>query len=108
LLDFLLWVSTGIPAGFKPERYVQLWKRNPFTLVTPEVPHARPSAFDKLFLTSWLKVGTTEVIFVQNSDTNEAERITAESANRRVPLELKPAVSGGRNLQRQRTRNREI
>jgi hypothetical protein len=67
-----------IPAGFKRERYVELWKRNPFTLVTPEVPHARPSAFDKLFLTSWLKVGATEVIFVQNSDTNEAERVTAE------------------------------
>jgi hypothetical protein len=67
-----------VPAGFKPERYVQLWKRNPFTLVTPDAPHAPPSAFDKLFLTSWLKVGAAEVIFVQNSDTNEAERITTE------------------------------
>ncbi|HEY2123765.1 MAG TPA: hypothetical protein VGH07_09245 [Chthoniobacterales bacterium] len=67
-----------IPAGFKLERYVQLWKRNPFVLVTPDAPHARPSPFDKLSLTSWLKVGATEVIFVQNSETNEAEKITAE------------------------------
>jgi hypothetical protein len=66
------------PAGFKPERYAQLWKRNPFTLVTPEAPRARPSPFDKLFLTSWLRVGATEVIFVQNSETNEAEKITTE------------------------------
>ena len=82
-LVLLCWVfSCGfaqeIPAGFKPERYVQLWKRNPFTLVTPDAPHARPSAFDKLFLTSWLKVGATDVIFVQNSETNETQRIAAE------------------------------
>jgi hypothetical protein len=67
-----------IPAGFQPERYFQLWKRNPFTLVTPDGPHPRPSVFNKLFLTSWLKVGATDVIFVQNSETNEAQRITAE------------------------------
>src|SRR5271166_315647 len=67
-----------IPTGFKPERYEQLWKRNPFVLVTPDAPHALPSPFDKLSLTSWLKVGATEVIFVQNSETNEAEKITAE------------------------------
>jgi hypothetical protein len=64
--------------GFNLERYAQLWKRNPFTLVTPEAPHAPPSPFDKLFLTSWLKVGGTEVIFVQNSETNAIERITTE------------------------------
>jgi hypothetical protein len=67
-----------IPAGFKPERYAQLWKRNPFTLATPDAPHPPPSPFDKLFLTSWLKVGATEVIFVQNSETNEVEKITTE------------------------------
>jgi hypothetical protein len=67
-----------IPPGFKPERYAQLWKRNPFTLVTPEAPRARPSPFDNLFLTSWLRVGATEVIFVQNSETNETEKITTE------------------------------
>jgi hypothetical protein len=67
-----------IPAGFKLERYASVWKRNPFTLVTPNTPQAPVSAFDKLFLTSWLKLGATEVIVVQNPATNETETITAE------------------------------
>jgi hypothetical protein len=71
-------LAQEIPAGFKPERYSQLWKRNPFTEVTPDSPHPSPSPFDKLFLTSWLKVGATEMIFVQNSETNEVEKITTE------------------------------
>ena len=65
-----------IPVGFKVERYAALWKRNPFTLVTPSAPQAHQSPFEKLSLASWFKDGGTQGIFVQNSDTNESERIT--------------------------------
>jgi len=67
-----------IPTGFKLERYARVWEHNPFTLVTPALPQAKLSPFDKLFLTSWLKDGRTDVIFIQNSETNEVQKITAE------------------------------
>ncbi len=67
-----------IPTGFKLERYASVWEHNPFTLVAPAAPEARHSPFDKLFLTSWLKDGRRDVVFIQNSETNEAQKITAE------------------------------
>ena len=67
-----------IPVGFNVERYSPVWERNPFTLVTPEAPKAQHSPFEKLFLTSWLKDGHQDVIFVQNLETNEVQKITAE------------------------------
>jgi hypothetical protein len=67
-----------IPTGFKLERYAQVWERNPFTLVTPSVLKSQPSAFEKLFLASWLREGGKDVIIVQNLDTNATQRITAE------------------------------
>jgi hypothetical protein len=66
------------PAGFKVERYDRLWERNPFTLPSEAAPQAKASAFDSLFLTCWLNDGGKEVIFVQNSQTSEVQRITAE------------------------------
>jgi hypothetical protein len=68
-----------IPAGFKLERYARVWEHNPFTLVAPSAPQAQRSAFDKLFLTSWLQNGRTDVIFIQNLETNEVQKITAEA-----------------------------
>jgi hypothetical protein len=68
----------GIPTGFKLERYAGVWEHNPFMLGAPTSPPAEVSAFDKLFLTSWLNDGGTQVIFVQNLETNEAQRITVE------------------------------
>ena len=62
----------GIPIGFKANRYSHLWERNPFTLVTPASSQARPSAFDKLVLVGWLK----DVIFFQNTETNDTQEIT--------------------------------
>jgi len=64
--------------GFKVERYAHIWQRNPFTLVTPAAPREQESPFSKMFLTSWLKDGSQEVIFVQNSDTNVVQRITEQ------------------------------
>ena len=63
-------------AGFKVERYVPLWERNPFTLPSPAVPETRPSALDNLYLIGWLNDADKELIYVQNSQTNEVQRIT--------------------------------
>jgi hypothetical protein len=85
--------SEIIPTGFSTERYASLWERNPFTLVTASIPQEQPSPFDKLFLTSWLKDGSSDVVFIQNMETNEVEKITAEPNhnNRRlVALHLNP------------------
>jgi len=67
-----------IPIGFKLERYAPVWERNPFVLVTVDAPQAQHSPFEKLFLKSWLKDGRTDVIFIQNLETNEVQKITAE------------------------------
>ena len=67
-----------IPVGFKPNRYSHLWERNPFTLVAPAAPQAQPSVFDKLVLVSWLKDAGKNVIFVQNTETNDTQKITSE------------------------------
>jgi hypothetical protein len=82
-----------IPTGFKLERYARVWERNPFTLVTPTAPQVQRSAFDKLFLTSWLKDDRTEEIFIQNLETNEVQRITVEPNKdnlRLIALHLNP------------------
>jgi hypothetical protein len=82
-----------IPVGFKLKRYSPVWERNPFTLVTPAAPQAQHSPFEKLFLTSWLKDGHRDVIFVQNLETNEVQRIAAEpnqSNLRLIALRLNP------------------
>lgn len=65
-----------VPVGFSASRYAHLWERNPFTLVTPAAPQAAPSAFDKLALVSWFRAGKKVVVFVQNTETNEVQKIT--------------------------------
>jgi hypothetical protein len=65
-----------IPKGFGPERYARLWERNPFTLVTPVTVQAHTSAFDKLVLVSWSQDGNHEVVFVQNTDTNDVQKVS--------------------------------
>jgi len=80
---FLMWsvlssaLAQDIPSGFKVDRYAQVWERNPFTLMKQTAPGRPPPAFEKLFLASWLKNGGEEVVLVQNSETNEVQRITA-------------------------------
>ena len=70
--------SDDLPAGYKAERYQQIWERNPFTIVTPVAAVAQPKVFDKLVLVSWLNDGGKDVVFVQNTETNEMQKITAE------------------------------
>jgi len=70
--------SQEIPSGFNVERYATVWERNPFTLVQAAPPQVRPPAFAKLYLASWLIDGGKQVILVENSETNEVQRIVAE------------------------------
>jgi hypothetical protein len=82
-----------IPTGFGVERYASIWERNPFTLVAPVAPETHHSPFDKLFLTSWLKDGRRDVIFIQNPETNEVQKVTAEPTQgnlRLIALHLNP------------------
>ena len=75
------WVGTAsddVPVGYKADRYQKVWERNPFTLVTPVATAPRPKVFDKFVLLSWLNDGSTDVVFVQNIETNEVQRITKD------------------------------
>jgi hypothetical protein len=71
-------LAEEIPVGFKVERYRRLWERNPFVEAKAATPQVRSSVFDKLFLASWLIDAGKEVVCVQNSETDEVQRITAE------------------------------
>jgi hypothetical protein len=64
----------ALPTGFKADRYRPLWERNPFTLTTPAV-QTQPQVFSKLVVVSWLNDGK-DSLFVQNTDTNDIEKIT--------------------------------
>src|SRR5271166_6079606 len=65
-----------VPAGFKADRYQKVWERNPFTLVTPPAQQVRTTPFDKLILVSWLNDGVKDIVFVQNTETNEVQKVT--------------------------------
>jgi hypothetical protein len=81
----------AIAVGFKVERYARLWEHDPFVLETPAPSRAQPSAFEQLFLASWLKDGGKDQIIVQNMETNEIQRITAEPNHSNLRLiEMRP------------------
>jgi len=83
--------AQDIPTGFALDRYQKLWERNPFTLPTHAAAQAQPTLFDKLCLVSWLKEGKKDVVFVQNTETNEVQKITREpNSNNLKLLELRP------------------
>ena len=74
-----------LPAGFEVERYLRLWERNPFTL-SQAVPETGPSALENLYLIGWLNDGAKELIYVQNSQTNEVQRITPRANDNNLRL----------------------
>jgi hypothetical protein len=80
------WVASAsdeIPTGYQSDRYQSVWERNPFTLVTPVTGPVQPKIFDKLVLLSWLNEGDNDVVFIQNTETNEVEKVAREpNANR--------------------------
>ena len=75
-----------LPAGLKVERYVRLWERNPFTLPSRAVPETPPSALENLYLIGWLNDGDKELIYVQNWQTNEVQRITPRANDNNLRL----------------------
>jgi hypothetical protein len=78
--------SDDVPVGFKADRYQPIWERNPFTIVTPVAQVAQPSVFDKLVLVSWMNDGGNDVVFVQNTETNEVQKITKDPNSNRFRL----------------------
>jgi hypothetical protein len=64
-----------VPTGFKADRYKDLWERNPFTLVTP-VAQIQSQTFSKLVVVSWLNEGGKDSLFVQDTDSNDVQRIS--------------------------------
>jgi hypothetical protein len=68
--------SDDAPSGYNAQRYQMIWERNPFTLVTPVVKNAPPKIFDKLVLVSWLNNDGKDVVFVENTETSEVQKIT--------------------------------
>ncbi len=75
-----------VPAGFKPDRYQNVWERNPFTLVTPVAVQVRTTPFDKLILVSWLNDGGKDVVFVQNTETSEVQKVTNDPNSNNLRL----------------------
>ena len=86
LVGFLAgcWLLVGIgrsddtvPKGFDVARYQQVWERNPFTLVTPSLV-APASPFSKLILVNWLHDKGKDIVFVEDTETNEVKKVTRE------------------------------
>jgi hypothetical protein len=78
------WLLVGIgrsddtlPKGFEVARYQQIWERNPFTLVTPSLGGPE-SPFSKLILVNWLHDKGKDIVFVQDTETNEVKKVTKE------------------------------
>jgi hypothetical protein len=82
----LMTASDDVPIGYKADRYQQVWERNPFTIVTPVAQIAQPKAFDKLVLVSWMNDGGNDVVFVQNIETNEVQKITKDPNSNKFRL----------------------
>src|ERR1700759_2095565 len=78
--------SDDVPVGYKADRYQQIWERNPFIIVTPVAQVAQPKVFDKLVLVSWMNDGGNDVVFVQNIETNEVQKITKEPNSNKLHL----------------------
>src|SRR5258708_6278176 len=79
------WLLAGVslsddtlPKGFEVSRYQQLWERNPFTLVTPSLAQGPASPFSKLILLNWLHDKGKDILFVQDTETNEVKKVTKE------------------------------
>ncbi|MBV8212140.1 MAG: hypothetical protein JOZ08_02820 [Verrucomicrobia bacterium] len=67
-----------IPKGFDVGRYQQIWERNPFTLVTPSLGQGPASPFSKLILVNWLHDKGKDILFVQDTETNEVKKVTKD------------------------------
>jgi hypothetical protein len=95
------WLLAGVslsddtlPKGFDASRYQQIWERNPFTLVTPSLAQGPASPFSKLILVNWLHDGVKgkDILFVQDTETNEVKKVTKEAGANSDQLRLLEVV----------------
>ena len=93
------WLLAGVslsddilPKGFEVSRYQPLWERNPFTLVTPSLGQGPASPFSKLILVNWLHDKDKDILFVQDTETNEVKKITKEAGANSDQLRLLEVV----------------
>jgi hypothetical protein len=77
-----------LPKGFDVNRYQAIWERNPFTLVTPSVAQGPASPFSKLILVNWLHDKGKDILFVQDTETNEVKKVTKEEGTNSDQLRL--------------------
>jgi hypothetical protein len=87
----------ALPTGFKADRYRSLWERNPFTLVTPAV-QVQPQAFSKLVVVSWLNEGGKDSLFVQDTDTNDVQKVTDVPNDKGLRI-VEVHAKGGKDFQ---------
>src|ERR1700757_969606 len=76
-----------LPKGFDVARYQQIWERNPFTLVTPSLVGPE-SPFSKLILVNWLHDKGKDILFVQDTETNEVTKVTKDDGTNSDRLRL--------------------
>jgi len=81
-----------LPKGFDVSRYQGVWERNPFTLVTPTVAQGPASPFSKLILVNWLHDKGKDILFVQDTETNEVKKVTKEAGANSDELRLVEVV----------------
>jgi len=63
----------------------------PVTLATLPAPQTQGGVFDKLVLVSWLNDAGKDVVFVQNTQTNEVQKITSEPNEHHLRIiEIRP------------------
>jgi hypothetical protein len=86
-----------LPIGFKAERYRGLWERNPFTLVTPTAP-IQSQTFSKLAVVSWLRERGKDSLFVQDSDTNDVQKVTDVPNDKGLRI-MEVHAKGGKDFQ---------
>jgi hypothetical protein len=96
LAGFWLLVGLGrsddtLPKGFDVARYQQIWERNPFTLVTPSLG-GPASPFSKLILVNWLHDKGKDIVFVEDTETNEVKKVTKEEGANSDRLRLVEVV----------------
>jgi hypothetical protein len=82
-----------LPKGFDVARYQQIWERNPFTLVTPSLGQGPASPFSKLILVNWLHDKGKDILFVEDTETNEVKKVTKDDSANSDRLRLIEVVS---------------
>src|SRR5215469_8487777 len=76
----IFYLLAGIPLFAQERRATVPAEKEPMSSfqAAPVVAQATPGPFDRLVLVSWLKDDGKYVVFVQNTETNDTQKITPE------------------------------